>query len=163
HGDDGRRRALGRHEGPDGALDEEPAPRLLPGVRRAGEALGPLMSAVSGEGLDVLLVDGSLRPAKGGATVVTLNPATEEPLGAAADGSAEDMDAAIAAARAAFDEGSWAADPAFRARCLRQLRDALQSHGDELRALTTAEVGAPVFLTNGPQFDVPVDDLGFAA
>lgn len=120
-------------------------------------------ASVSGEGLDVLLVDGALRPAKGGATFETLNPATEEVLGVAADGSAEDMDGAIAAARAAFDEGSWSSDPALRARCLRQLRDALQAHGDELRALTTAEVGAPAFLTSGPQFDVPVADLSFAA
>src|SRR5690606_23145352 len=112
---------------------------------------------------DVLLVDGELRPAKGGATFETLNPATEEVLGVAADAGADDMDAAITAARAAFDEGSWAADPAFRARCLRQLRDALQARGDELRALTTAEVGAPAFLTAGPQFDAPVEDLGFAA
>ncbi len=48
-------------------------------------------------------------------------------------------------------------------RCLRQLRDALQAHGEEMRDLTTAEVGAPTFLTHGPQYDVPVADLGFAA
>ena len=46
-------------------------------------------------------------------------------LGVAADGTAADMDAAIGAARRAFDETDWATDPAFRARCLRQLRDAL--------------------------------------
>ncbi len=116
-----------------------------------------------GDGLDVLLVDGELRPSTGGATFETANPATEEVLGAAADGTAGDMDAAIGAARRAFDGTGWSTDAAFRARCLRQLRDALRSHGDELRALTTAEVGAPAFLTSGPQFDAPVEDLGFAA
>ena len=114
-------------------------------------------------GLDVLLVDGELRPAGGGGTFETLNPATEEVLGVAADGTAADMDAAIGAARRAFDETDWANDPAFRARCLRQLRDALQADGERLRALTTAEVGAPAFLTSGPQFDIPVEDLGFYA
>ena len=84
-------------------------------------------------------------------------------LGVAADGTAEDMDAAIAAARRAFDGTDWATDAAFRARCLRQLRDALQAEGESLRALTTAEVGAPAFLTSGPQFDIPVEDLGFYA
>ncbi len=114
-------------------------------------------------GLDVLLVDGKLVPASGGATFTTANPSTEEVLGVAADGTAADVDAAIGAARTAFDEGSWAGDPAFRARCLRQLRDALQGHGEEMRALTTAEVGAPSFLTSGPQYDFPVEDLGYYA
>ncbi len=114
-------------------------------------------------GLDVLLIDGQLTPATGGGTFETLNPATEEVLGVAADGTAEDMDAAIAAARRAFDGTGWATDAALRARCLRQLRDALQAEGESLRALTTAEVGAPAFLTSGPQFDIPVEDLGFYA
>ena len=114
-------------------------------------------------GLDVLLIDGQLTSATGGGTFETLNPATEEVLGVAADGTAEDMDAAIAAARRAFDGTGWATDAALRARCLRQLRDALQAEGESLRALTTAEVGAPAFLTSGPQFDIPVEDLGFYA
>ncbi len=115
------------------------------------------------DGLDVLLIDGDLAAASGGGTFETTNPATEEVLGAAADGTAADMDAAIGAARSAFDEGTWAADPVFRARCLRQLRDALQADGEAMRALTTAEVGAPTFLTSGPQFDIPVEDLGWYA
>ena len=50
-------------------------------------------------GLDVNLIDGKLIPGSGGTTFTTLNPATEEVLGNAADGTAEDMDAAIGAAR----------------------------------------------------------------
>jgi aldehyde dehydrogenase (NAD+) len=115
--------------------------------------------------LATVLVDGKVTPAASGATFTTLNPATEEVLGIAADGGAADLDAAIAAARHAFDAdvGGWTTDPAFRARCLRQLRDALVSHADELRALTIAEVGAPVFLTGGAQLDAPVADLGYLA
>ena len=114
-------------------------------------------------GLDRLLIDGELVAASDGGTFETTNPATEEVLGVAADGTAADMDAAIGAARRAFDDGAWAADPAFRARCLRQLRDALVAHGEQFRALTTVEVGAPAFLTSGPQFDAPVEDLGWYA
>ena len=114
-------------------------------------------------GLDRLLIDGELVAASDGGTFDTANPATEEVLGVAADGTAADMDAAIGAARRAFDDGAWAADPAFRARCLRQLRDALAAHGEQFRALTTVEVGAPAFLTSGPQFDAPVEDLGWYA
>ena len=115
--------------------------------------------------LGVLTIDGKLVPATSAGTFTTLNPATEEVLGSAADGSAADLDAAIGAARTAFDTdaGGWTTDPAFRARCLRQLRDAMQSHSDELRALTIAEVGAPTFLTTGAQLDAPVSDLGYLA
>ncbi|MDV7266262.1 aldehyde dehydrogenase family protein, partial [Rhodococcus oxybenzonivorans] len=71
-----------------------------------------------------LLIDGKLIPGSGG-TFEVINPATEEVLGRAADATASDMDAAIAAARRAFDDTTWSRDHAFRARCLRQLRDAL--------------------------------------
>ena len=110
-----------------------------------------------------LLVDGKLVPAASGRVFDNVNPATEEVLGVAADAGAEDMDAAIGAARRAFDEGSWAADPAFRARCIRQLRDALQEVAEDLRATTVAEVGAPVMLTYGAHLDGPVADLGWSA
>ena len=110
-----------------------------------------------------LLIDGKLVPASGGKTFENLNPATEEVLGVAADASQQDMDAAIGAARRAFDESTWANDPAFRARCLRQLRDALQESAEELRATTIAEVGAPRMLTYGAHLDGPVADLGWCA
>lgn len=115
------------------------------------------------DGLDRNLIDGDLLPASSGGTFETLNPATEGVLGVAADGTSEDLDRAIGAARRAFDEGDWARDPAFRAHCLRQLRDAMQARSDELRELTIAEVGAPRFLTGLAQLDSPVEDLGWAA
>ena len=110
-----------------------------------------------------LLIGGELRQSTSGATFDVLNPATEEVLGSAADATSEDMDAAIAAARPAFDTTDWSTDHAFRASCLRQLRDALQSHTEELRALTIAEVGAPHMFTTGPQLEGPVADLGWLA
>ncbi len=110
----------------------------------------------------LLLIDGKQVPGSGG-VFATLNPATEEVLGYAANATAVDMDAAIAAARAAFDTTDWSRDHAFRARCIRQLRDALQAHIGELRDITIEEVGAPAFLVGGPQLEGPVADLGFAA
>jgi aldehyde dehydrogenase (NAD+) len=109
-----------------------------------------------------LLIDGKL-VAGGGGTFTTLNPATEEVLGVAADADAGDMSRAIEAARSAFDETGWSTDTALRARCLRQLKDALREHIEELRELTISEVGAPLMLTSGAQLEGPVDDLGFAA
>lgn len=122
------------------------------------------MSALRDD-LDKNLIDGRLVPASDGATFETLNPATEEVLGVAADGTEADLDRAVDAARRAFDDDvqRWTTDPGFRARCLRQLRDAFQAEADEIRALTIAEVGAPRFLTTLAQLDSPVSDLGYAA
>ncbi len=108
-----------------------------------------------------LLVDGKLVGASDGRTFPVLDPATGEVIGQAPDGTAVDLDAAVAAARRAFDETDWSTDLALRVRCLRQLHRALVDHGETMRALTTAEAGAPAFLTTGPQYDVPVEALGW--
>jgi aldehyde dehydrogenase (NAD+) len=110
-----------------------------------------------------LLIGGELLAAEGNRTFATVNPATEEVLGMAADASVEDTGRAIQAARDAFDTGAWATDPAFRAECLRQLQAGLQTEQDHLRELIVAEVGAPVMLTHGPQLDTPVEMVGWYA
>jgi len=105
----------------------------------------------------LLLIDGQLVGASDGATYPILNPATGEEIGRAPAATAADVDAAVAAARRAFDETDWSTNHAFRVHCLRQLHRAMVDHGEEMRALTTAEAGAPAFLTAGPQYDVPVE------
>ncbi|MCV7314376.1 aldehyde dehydrogenase [Mycolicibacillus parakoreensis] len=109
-----------------------------------------------------LLIDGKLVTGGAGA-FATINPATEETLGTAADADGDDMGRAIGAARHAFDHSDWSTNTALRVRCVRQLRDAMNTHLEELRELTVAEVGAPVMLTAGAQLAGPIDDLGFAA
>jgi aldehyde dehydrogenase (NAD+) len=105
------------------------------------------------------LVDGKLLPASDGATYPISNPATGEVIGHAPDGTAEDVEAAIAAARRAFDESAWSTDVALRVRCLRQLHAALLEEAEAFKALTTAEVGMPGFMMGAAGFDVPVDGL----
>src|ERR1700712_5371482 len=65
-------------------------------------------------------------------TFASLYPATGEVLGHAPDATVEDAQAAIAAARRAFDTTSWATDVGFRVHCLEQLHAALVEHRDEL-------------------------------
>jgi aldehyde dehydrogenase (NAD+) len=105
------------------------------------------------------LVDGKLVGSSSGATYPILNPATGEVIGHAPDSTAEDVETAISAARRAFDETTWSTDLELRVRCLRQLHEALVDNAESMRALTTAEAGAPAFLTAGPQYDVPVESL----
>lgn len=105
------------------------------------------------------LIDGKLVAASDGSSYPILNPATGEEIGRAPDGTAADVDAAVAAARRAFDETGWSTDLALRVRCLRQLHQALLDDADAFRALTTAEVGMPGFMMGAAGFDVPVEGL----
>jgi aldehyde dehydrogenase (NAD+) len=109
------------------------------------------------------LIDGLLVPASDGATYPIINPATGQDIGVAPDGTAADMDAAIAAARRAFDESDWSTNTELRVRCIRQLQKAMLDIADEFRALTIAEVGMPGFMIMAAGFDGPVDGLSFVA
>src|SRR5437016_5486506 len=92
------------------------------------------------------LIDGKLVGASNGATFPNVNPATEEVIGVAADGTRGDMDRAIGAARRAFDTTDWSTNPAFRRRCIEQLHAALVSAKEELREVVVAEAGSPLML-----------------
>jgi aldehyde dehydrogenase (NAD+) len=105
-----------------------------------------------------MLIDGKLTEAASGAEFDNINPATEAILGQVADAGAADMDAAIAAARRAFDETTWTTDRKFRQTCLRQLHEAIVREQEEMRAELVAEVGTPVMVTYGPQLDEPLKD-----
>src|ERR1700742_797259 len=118
--------------------------------------------ALLADGVSPLLIDGKLTSGRHG-TFPTINPATEEVLGVAADADAEDMGHAIEAARRAFDDTDWSRNAELRVRCIRQLRDAMRDHIDELRDITISEVGAPRMLTAAAQLEGPVGDLSFAA
>ncbi len=105
-----------------------------------------------------LFIDGQLRDATTGRTADNINPATEEVLGVAADAGAEDMDAAIGAARHAFDNTGWSTNREFRRHCLLQLHEALQEEKEDVRAELIAEVGATVGMTYIAQLEWPLAD-----
>ena len=104
-----------------------------------------------------MLIDGELVESRSGRRFANVNPATEEVLGEVADAGREDVDAAIAAARRAFDGTAWPANRELRKRCLMQLYEALLGERDQLRAELIAEVGAPVAIMGGLQLDGALD------
>src|SRR6201997_3482129 len=108
-----------------------------------------------------MLIDGKLVSAD--RTYPSINPATGQVLDHAPDASVADAQAAVAAARRAFDTTSWATDAEFRARCLDQLHKALTEHKEELRELTIADVGAPRVITYGAQLDEPIGIVRYYA
>ncbi|MGH2816961.1 MAG: 5-carboxymethyl-2-hydroxymuconate semialdehyde dehydrogenase [Actinomycetota bacterium] len=95
-------------------------------------------------------IDGEFRSGKEGRSFNTLNPATNEPITDVAEGLAEDIDAAVTAARRAFDQGEWPHLPAReRARYLEHIADGIEAHGDEISALEGLDVGLPVTQARG--------------
>ena len=110
-----------------------------------------------------MLIDGKLVESSTGATFPNVNPATEEVLGHVADGTADDMRAAVASARRAFDETDWGTNHEFRRRCLEQLADAMTRAEEDLRRALVLETGCPVALTYVVQIAVPMDDIRYWA
>lgn len=110
-----------------------------------------------------LLVGGELAAAEGGRAFPVVDPSTGEAVGEAGDGSAADMERAIAAARSALDGTRWATDHELRARCLRQLQAAMRAEAETLRRDLVAEIGCVVRMTYGDQLDRPIEKLGFYA
>lgn len=107
-----------------------------------------------------LFVDGGWRATEAGAPV--LNPATEATIVTAPWGGVADADAAISAARRAFDEGPWPRmKPAERAAALARLRDVLTDWAADIVGLVVAEVGTPVSVARPSQFDAPMGLLDF--
>jgi acyl-CoA reductase-like NAD-dependent aldehyde dehydrogenase len=104
-----------------------------------------------------LLIDGELVAAEGGATYETVNPATEEVLGVAADATLGDARRAIDAAKRAFDDTEWSRDRDLRLKCMRQFHQGLLDNVEAMREIIVAEVGAPVQITSGPQLEAPID------
>jgi acyl-CoA reductase-like NAD-dependent aldehyde dehydrogenase len=93
------------------------------------------------------LLIGSERPeALDGRTFATLDPASGRDIARVAHAGSEDVDRAVAAARAAF-EGPWAALPASaRGRLIGDLADAVDAHAEELAQIESLDNGKPVKL-----------------
>jgi aldehyde dehydrogenase (NAD+) len=105
-----------------------------------------------------LFIDGQLCEAISGARFDNVSPATGQTLGTTAAAAAEDMDAAIAAARKAFDTTKWSTDRSLRRRCLLQLQEALEREREDLREEIVAEAGAPLMTTHIAQLQWPLSD-----
>src|SRR6266404_6064356 len=101
-----------------------------------------------------MLIDGQWVDAASGKKFETHNPATGELLATVAEGDAEDINRAVAAARRAFD-GPWSkVKPFERQAMLLKLADLVESHFEELSQLDTLDMGAPISRTRGNQLRV---------
>ncbi|MFI5960338.1 aldehyde dehydrogenase [Cryptosporangium sp. NPDC051539] len=92
---------------------------------------------------DRLYVGGRWVAPTSGETIVVVSPSTEEVIGTVAAPSIADAGAAVAAARASFEAGTWRRTPvAERIAALRRLADAYEARVPEIGDLLTSEMGA---------------------
>jgi aldehyde dehydrogenase (NAD+) len=95
------------------------------------------------------------------ATSAVENPTTEQVIATVPAGTAEDVDRAVIAARAAFEP--WAAlSPAERAGHLRRLHEALSKRAEEIAVTVALELGTPMTISTRVQAGLPLVVLGSA-
>jgi acyl-CoA reductase-like NAD-dependent aldehyde dehydrogenase len=96
---------------------------------------------------DLYLAGGWTQPA-GNSVIPVISPVTEEQIGSVPEGSPADIDAAVTAARAAFDDpAGWANwEAKRRAEVLGAFADELEARGEETARRVSSQNGMPIFL-----------------
>lgn len=111
---------------------------------------------------DTLFINGQWVAPQGKGTIDVIHSTTEAVMGTIPEGSAADAEAAVAAARAAFD--GWAATPApKRAEIIQKIADGLKARSEALAQLIAGEVGMPIKLARAIQVGSPVFNWGHFA
>jgi acyl-CoA reductase-like NAD-dependent aldehyde dehydrogenase len=99
-----------------------------------------------------MLVDGQRRHTQAGETFAKHSPIDNRLLGPIARGLAADVDVAVRSARAAFEDGRWAArSPSARKKILQRFSELILAAGEELALLETLDMGKPI------QYSLAVD------
>jgi phenylacetaldehyde dehydrogenase len=92
-----------------------------------------------------LLIDGKWVEPKSGKTFAVFDPSNGQQIAQVAEGSAEDVDLAVIAARRAFETGPWPKmSPVERGKLVWRLGDVLEAHADELAEIESLDNGKPV-------------------
>ncbi|MEY2974617.1 MAG: hypothetical protein RIR49_1037 [Actinomycetota bacterium] len=91
-----------------------------------------------------MFIDGRWTEAHDGGTFDTLDPATARVLATVPRGRAADIEAAVGAARRAFDDGRWVISERERSRILFRMADIVRDRRDELAELEVLDCGKPL-------------------
>ena len=106
-----------------------------------------------------LFIDGELRGASDGGTYDVISPWTGQPVGKAADATADDVNAAIAAARRAFDETNWGSieNKDKRLELVTKLRDLFLENREKIHEIAIHEAGASRLNCNLAHYGMAMD------
>ncbi len=95
-------------------------------------------------------IGGRSIPSVGGETFEVLEPVSNKPYGSVAAGGPPEIELAVTAGRAAFDDGAWSeATARFRASVLFAIADAIEARAEELAQLETFDTGLPISQARG--------------
>lgn len=109
---------------------------------------------------DQLFIDGKWVQPASPARIEVVSPFTEAPIGSVPAAATEDVNRAIAAARAAFDEGPWPRTTLDeRITILGKVRESLETHRDEFAELISEEMGCPISQSKSIQLGAPLSLL----
>ncbi|MCW1431177.1 aldehyde dehydrogenase family protein [Novosphingobium sp. JCM 18896] len=104
-----------------------------------------------------LYINGQLRDATGGRTFDVISPWTGETTGKAADATAEDVEAAIVAARNAFDNTDWSTNKDKRVALVKKYRELFEANRARLGELAVHEAGAAQGAVNKAHVNMALD------
>ncbi len=111
-----------------------------------------------------LLINGKWVEAASGKTFASYNPATGDVLATIAEGDREDINRAVAAARAAFETGPWSTmPPAGRAKLIWKLADLLEKHAEEFAQLESLDNGKPLTIARVADLPLSIEHLRYHA
>ena len=113
---------------------------------------------------EAFFIDGAWRKASSDDRFDIISPRSEQVIGHVPAASRADIDAAVGAARKAFDEGEWPRlTPAERADYLTRMADAISKRQSELAELISEELGCTLFLSQVYQVVSPMMSLNYNA
>jgi acyl-CoA reductase-like NAD-dependent aldehyde dehydrogenase len=106
---------------------------------------------------DKIYIDGAWVPSTGAQTLSVINSSTEEVMGTIPEGTPEDVEKAVKAAKAAFK--SWAATPREeRGKYIQRIAEGLGARMQEIGQVVAGEVGMPLNLANMIQAGMPIQN-----
>ncbi|CEG47702.1 aldehyde mitochondrial precursor [Plasmopara halstedii] len=140
--------------------------RLVPATARSSSSASPLprhFDLNDPVRQTNLFINNEFVPSSNGATFDTFNPATEERIASVAEATPADVDAAVKAARDAFN-GTWRTiDAVERGRLIYRLADLIEENGDELADLESLDAGKPRSLTRFLDVEACINTLRYFA
>jgi betaine-aldehyde dehydrogenase len=103
-----------------------------------------------------LFIGGEWVDPAGTGTIDVISPHSEERVGRVPEGTAADIDRAVAVARAAFDNGEWPRlSPEERMAAVQKFSEAYAAHIPDMAAVITEEMGSPISFSNLAQSPAP--------
>ena len=107
---------------------------------------------------DRIYIDGAWVASTGTGTIEVIDASTEQVCGSIPEGTAADVDRAVAAARAAFE--TWGlTSPEDRAKHIQAIAEGLEARQDELASVIAGELGMPLLYSQLIQAGLPVSNF----